>query len=70
MIVSQTPLRISLFGGGTDLADYYRQRGGAVLSFAIDKYVHVAVKPAGTTSWWSTTGRRSAPGTCTTSATG
>jgi D-glycero-alpha-D-manno-heptose-7-phosphate kinase len=47
MIVSQTPLRVSLFGGGTDLAEYYGRtaRGGAVLSFAIDKYVHVAVKP-------------------------
>jgi D-glycero-alpha-D-manno-heptose-7-phosphate kinase len=47
MIVSQTPLRVSLFGGGTDLAEYYRLSGsgGAVLSFAIDKHVHVAVKP-------------------------
>ncbi|BCB76627.1 GHMP kinase [Phytohabitans flavus] len=45
MIVTQTPLRISLFGGGTDLADYYRRAGGSVLSFAIDKHVHVAVKP-------------------------
>lgn len=46
MIVSQTPLRVSLFGGGTDMAEYYgRSGGGGVLSFTIDKYVHVAVKP-------------------------
>ncbi|HEX6077802.1 MAG TPA: hypothetical protein VFZ32_21405 [Micromonosporaceae bacterium] len=45
MIVSQTPLRVSLFGGGTDLADYYRLHGGAVLSIAINKYIHVMVRP-------------------------
>lgn len=45
MIVSQTPLRVSLFGGGTDFAGYYAEHGGAVLSFAVDKHVHVAVKP-------------------------
>ena len=44
MIVTQTPLRVSLFGGGTDLADYYRAHGGAVLSLGITKYVHVVVK--------------------------
>ena len=37
MIVTQTPLRLSFFGGGTDLAGYYREAGGAVLSTAIDK---------------------------------
>ena len=45
MIVSRTPLRVSLFGGGTDLPGYYRRHGGAVLSFAITTYVHVAVAP-------------------------
>ncbi|HEY3250197.1 MAG TPA: GHMP kinase [Ignavibacteria bacterium] len=44
MIISQTPLRISLSGGGTDLASYYRNHGGFVISTAIDKYVHVIVK--------------------------
>jgi D-glycero-alpha-D-manno-heptose-7-phosphate kinase len=44
MIVTQTPLRLSFFGGGTDLAGYYSQAGGAVLSTAIDKHVHVIVK--------------------------
>jgi len=44
MIITQTPLRISFVGGGTDLADFYRKEGGAVLSTAIDKYVFVIVK--------------------------
>jgi D-glycero-alpha-D-manno-heptose-7-phosphate kinase len=44
MIISQTPLRIGLIGGGTDLVDYYRVHGGRVINFAIDKYVYVIVK--------------------------
>ena len=44
MIVTQTPLRLSFFGGGTDFPDYYRVDGGAVLTTAIDKYVYVIVK--------------------------
>lgn len=44
MIITQTPLRISIAGGGTDLPDYYRRRGGFVVSTAIDKYVYVIVK--------------------------
>jgi D-glycero-alpha-D-manno-heptose-7-phosphate kinase len=44
MIISQTPLRIGLVGGGTDLPDYYRQHGGRVLNCAIDKHVYVIVK--------------------------
>ena len=44
MIISQTPIRVSLFGGGTDFADFYRQEGGAVLTTAIDKYIYVIVK--------------------------
>ena len=44
MIISQTPLRISLFGGGTDLRGYYEQHGGAVVSCTIDKYIFVIVK--------------------------
>ena len=43
MIITQTPLRVSLAGGGTDLADFYRQEDGATLSFAIDKYIFVIV---------------------------
>jgi D-glycero-alpha-D-manno-heptose-7-phosphate kinase len=44
MIITQTPLRISLAGGGTDFPQYYERRGGAVLSTAIDKYVFVVLK--------------------------
>jgi len=44
MIITQTPLRISFAGGGTDLADFYGREGGCVVSSAIDKYVFVIVK--------------------------
>ncbi len=44
MIISQTPLRISFAGGGTDFADFYRAHGGAVISSAIDKYIYVIIK--------------------------
>src|ERR1051325_122425 len=44
MIISQTPLRISLAGGGTDLAAYYKENEGFVVSTAIDKYLYVIVK--------------------------
>lgn len=43
MIVSRTPLRVSFFGGGSDLPAYYRREGGGVLSTAIDKSVYVTV---------------------------
>jgi len=44
MIISKTPLRISLSGGGTDLASYYINNEGFVVSTAIDKFVYVIVK--------------------------
>jgi D-glycero-alpha-D-manno-heptose-7-phosphate kinase len=44
VIITQTPLRIGLLGGGTDLPDYYRESGGRVLNVALDKYVYVIVK--------------------------
>lgn len=44
MIISQTPLRISLSGGGTDLSNYYIPHEGFVVSTAIDKYIYVIVK--------------------------
>jgi D-glycero-alpha-D-manno-heptose-7-phosphate kinase len=44
VIITQTPLRISFAGGGTDLAAYYAQREGYVVSTAIDKFVYVIVK--------------------------
>ena len=43
MLISRTPLRISLGGGGTDLPSYYRRYGGFVLSAAIDKHVYIAI---------------------------
>lgn len=44
MIIVQTPLRVSLFGGGTDFPSYYLTEGGCVLTTAIDKYVFVTIK--------------------------
>ncbi len=43
MIISQTPVRISFFGGGSDFPEYFSQFGGAVLSTTIDKYCYLAV---------------------------
>jgi len=44
VIISQTPLRVSFAGGGSDLPAFYRTFGGAVVSTSIDKYVYVVVK--------------------------
>ena len=44
MIVTQTPLRVSFLGGGTDFAEFYAQEDGWVLSSAIDKYIYVIIK--------------------------
>jgi D-glycero-alpha-D-manno-heptose-7-phosphate kinase len=44
MIITQTPLRVSFVGGGTDLRGFYSREPGCVLSTAIDKYVFVIVK--------------------------
>lgn len=44
MIIVQTPLRVSLFGGGTDFPSFYCSEGGAVLSSAIDKYIFITIK--------------------------
>jgi D-glycero-alpha-D-manno-heptose-7-phosphate kinase len=43
MIITRSPLRISLGGGGTDLPSYYREHTGFVLSAAIDKYVYITL---------------------------
>ncbi len=43
MIITRSPLRITIGGGGTDLPSYYRDHGGFVISAAIDKYVYVTV---------------------------
>jgi D-glycero-alpha-D-manno-heptose-7-phosphate kinase len=42
-VFARAPLRVSLGGGGTDLPSYYRERGGFVVSAAIDKYVYMLV---------------------------
>jgi D-glycero-alpha-D-manno-heptose-7-phosphate kinase len=44
MIVTQTPLRISFLGGGTDFHGFYKREEGCVLSSAIDKYIFVIIK--------------------------
>jgi len=44
MIITQTPLRISFLGGGTDFSDFYLKHGGFVVTTAIDKYVYCIVK--------------------------
>ena len=41
MIVTRSPLRITLGGGGTDLPSYYREHGGFLIAAAIDKYVYI-----------------------------
>ncbi len=43
MIITRSPLRISLGGGGTDLPSYYRSHGGFLIAAAIDKYVYITI---------------------------
>lgn len=43
MIIARSPLRITLGGGGTDLASYYREHDGFLIAGAIDKYVYITV---------------------------
>ncbi|MGN0547457.1 MAG: kinase [Acutalibacteraceae bacterium] len=45
MIISQTPMRMSFFGGGTDFPEFFGVHGGAVISTTFDKYCHVNVRP-------------------------
>ncbi|MBS3905132.1 MAG: hypothetical protein KGZ39_07390 [Simkania sp.] len=47
LIISRTPVRISLFGGGTDYPGYYSRHVGAVLGTTIDKYTHVSISTPG-----------------------
>ena len=44
MIITQTPFRMSFFGGGTDFPEFYKQYGGSVLSATFDKYCYVTVR--------------------------
>jgi D-glycero-alpha-D-manno-heptose-7-phosphate kinase len=43
LIITRSPMRISLGGGGTDLPSYYREHSGFVISAAIDKYVYITL---------------------------
>lgn len=43
MILAKAPMRVSFFGGGSDIPSHYEKWGGSTLSTAIDKYVYVAV---------------------------
>ena len=43
MIISRTPLRVSLAGGGTDIQDYYATEHGSVLSMSIKNYIYITV---------------------------
>ena len=43
MLITRSPLRISLGGGGTDLPSYYRKFGGFLIAGAIDKYVYITI---------------------------
>jgi D-glycero-alpha-D-manno-heptose-7-phosphate kinase len=43
MLITRSPLRISLGGGGTDLPSYYREHGGFLIAAAIDKYVYITL---------------------------
>ncbi len=44
MIITQTPFRMSFFGGGTDVEDFFKENGGAVISTTFDKYCYVTVR--------------------------
>ena len=44
MIITKTPFRMSFFGGGTDMEEYFREYGGAVISTTVDKYCYVTVR--------------------------
>lgn len=44
MIITQTPFRMSFFGGGTDFPSFYKEHGGAVISSTFDKYCYVNVR--------------------------
>jgi len=45
MIITRTPFRVTLGGGGTDISSYYQQSGGLVASMAINKHVYITLKP-------------------------
>ena len=44
MIITQTPYRVSLIGGGSDYPQWYRKYGGETISFTIDKYLYISLR--------------------------
>ena len=44
MVITQTPFRMSFFGGGTDFKEFYEEHGGSVISTSFDKYCYVTVR--------------------------
>ena len=44
MIITKTPFRMSFFGGGTDMPEFFQKHGGAVISTTFDKYCYVNVR--------------------------
>ena len=47
LLTCRTPLRVSLFGGGTDYPSYFERKAGAVIGFAINKYIYTSALPLG-----------------------
>ena len=47
MIITRTPFRVTLGGGGTDLPSFYERHGGFIFAMGIDKYMYVSVNPPG-----------------------
>lgn len=45
MIITKTPFRVSFCGGGSDMADFYREHGGCVLSATINRYMYLMIHP-------------------------
>lgn len=54
MIITKTPFRMSFFGGGTDMKNFFQKHGGAVLSTTFDKYCYVTVRHLPRFFNWST----------------
>lgn len=45
MVITKTPFRVSFCGGGSDIADFYREYGGCVLSTTINRYMYLTIHP-------------------------
>src|SRR2546430_1360556 len=47
MIITRTPFRVTLGGGGTDLPSFNEKHGGFIFAMVIDKYMYIAINPPG-----------------------